>query len=656
VSSGDIHFGSKVGWFVFAGHRMPRPPSGLWTGDAPPGPLLLPTQDTARAEVTRAAAGKEAENIWRHVEKRVHSSLPDYRVTKIERLQSRILWRRYTGWRQQLPPADRAEVELFHFSALGARAKPAYQQIALTGFAPQLARAGEYGDGAYFADQAIYAVAYGQGWLCPANHGDMSPQSTSAETSAEPPDGEIAVVWSRVTTGRVKDFGWNCASERRKLAANEEARSLGTDEEEHGYTKESEFKRAYPEEGRPGQERHRRRPPPLNPNNSKPMSNPRDGGMYHSVSGTEGNLLWAANRRLRENGEEFGRQFVTFNEGQAYPEFVLTLRRLAPEQAQEALRAAATDRKSDPDLRSLVLPRGQTLQEALLGAEVRGSVSDFVSLVQVGSQWKTQRWRLWLCIGGLVCLGVLALVGWRVLRATGCDSSPCDKQCTCIATGANFACIDCAGGFGRFASDSVGAGKSEMESIESWLPYSLRQKDWRLCYDSRTDCTACPSDEFYYETEKLGCSCAGKTSFHSACDAHNETVVLAHNSLGFTFGGYAMYTWQRKKDDYKAVEDDRKAVEDFIFRLGPNGSAPYYPVPSDTINPHFHDYYQLSRPGRWPSWGLEDLIFGTGTLGTYSVQCDQGTTYRGQRGECCGAQQYVSWGKTEMEVWYPFGA
>ena len=48
-------------------------------------------------------------------------------------------------------------------------------------------------------------------------------------------------------------------------------------------------------------------------------------GMYDSVAGQEAALQWTENPRLIEQGEEFGRQFVTFNGWQAYPEFVVRL-------------------------------------------------------------------------------------------------------------------------------------------------------------------------------------------------------------------------------------------------------------------------------------------------------------------------------------------
>ena len=399
--------------------------SALQTGDLPPGPSLPAGQRTARSEVTRH--NQQGRRVWRHVAKRVCQSLPDYNVTQIERLQSRELWLRYIGWRKALRSEDNGEAEMFHFSQLGARAKPPYAQIAATNFAPQLAMGGEYGDGVYFADHAIYAVAYGQGWLC-----DME----------QPPEDEIALVWSRVTLGNIKDFGWNCASDRRALAAEQEARDLGRDAEELAAEKESEFKSEFPQEGRAGQERHRRRPPPLDPVSGRgaALSNPRDAGTYDSVTGTEGHLLWSPTERLRNDGAKFGRQFVTFNDAQAYPEFVITLQRKPKAEADQILRDGA---KSDPRARSILgggdggLPRSGrgSLLEPILAASLsessqRDTVSDFANLC--GEEKRLTR-KKWILLGCLVVLAAaLTVVGVILEHGKGpCDEHPCGSHGTC---------------------------------------------------------------------------------------------------------------------------------------------------------------------------------------------------------------------------------
>ena len=161
---------------------------------------------------------------------------------------------------------------------------------------------------------------------------------------------------------------------------------------------------------------------------------------------------------------------------------------------------------------------------------------------------------------------------------------------------------------------------------------------WALCYDSSTDCTACPSARVGND-----CSCpSGSTSFHGGCDAYTQTVVIGHNSLGFTFGGFAQVTWAGNGN--YATE----AAGDFLFRLGP-GATPvaYRPTGKDT-------YYQYRYPSVWPGWGGVDLSFGYGALGQNNAGCYQGGTYAGETNDACGG--HGNWGATEMEVWYRVGS
>ena len=134
-----------------------------------------------------------------------------------------------------------------------------------------------------------------------------------------------------------------------------------------------------------------------------------------------------------------------------------------------------------------------------------------------------------------------------------------------------------------------------------------------------------------------------RTSFHGGCNAHNETVVIGHNSLGFTFGGFAQATWAGNN---WATE----ASGDFLFRLGP-GAEPVAYRPTGH-NPH----YQFRNPGLWPYWGdSADLQFGAfvalGTGG--SAYCTQGSTYAGEPLDACGGN---NWGATEVVVWYRVGS
>ena len=165
---------------------------------------------------------------------------------------------------------------------------------------------------------------------------------------------------------------------------------------------------------------------------------------------------------------------------------------------------------------------------------------------------------------------------------------------------------------------------------------------WALCYDSSTDCTACPS-----ATHGGSCSCpSGSTSFHGGCDAYTQTVVIGHDSLGFTFGGFAQATWAGN-GGYKYA---REAAGDFLFRLGP-GATPVAYRPSGKAT-----FYQYRGPGAWPAWGSGgDLDFGNyGALGQSHAYCNQGNTYAGHYNDACGGDN--NWGATEMEVWYRVGS
>ena len=121
-------------------------------------------------------------------------------------------------------------------------------------------------------------------------------------------------------------------------------------------------------------------------------------------------------------------------------------------------------------------------------------------------------------------------------------------------------------------------------------------------------------------------------------------MVIGHNSLGFTFGGFGQASWAGNGG--WATE----ATGDFLFRLGPGaGPVAYRPTGDDT-------HYQLRGPYYWPWWGYYDLSFGSyGALGQGNfAQCDQGTTYAGEPNDACGGAG--NWGATEMEVWYRVGS
>ena len=53
---------------------------------------------------------------------------------------------------------------------------------------------------------------------------------------------------------------------------------------------------------------------------------------YNSVTGTEGDLKWAADSTLRQNKHiaDVGRQFVVYDGNQAYPKYLIRVRRKVP--------------------------------------------------------------------------------------------------------------------------------------------------------------------------------------------------------------------------------------------------------------------------------------------------------------------------------------
>ena len=60
---------------------------------------------------------------------------------------------------------------------------------------------------------------------------------------------------------------------------------------------------------------------------------------------------------------------------------------------------------------------------------------------------------------------------------------------------------------------------TQQVTLSSWAPQGPTQQ-WTLCYSSFTDDASTPS------------------IFHSQCDEYDVTMVVARNSLGYTFGGY----------------------------------------------------------------------------------------------------------------------
>eukprot|EP01047_Picozoa_sp_COSAG01_P079060 COSAG01_NODE_14844_length_1403_cov_7.918712_1_plen_432_part_10 len=234
----------------------------------------------------------------------------------------KALWRKYSTYCAGQEVVD--ERELFHYAPPEALEK--ILSSSSVSFDPRLG-GGEYGAGAYFAQHALYSVAYSAGWLSDDTETDaqgrvvrvVRNRSIERERAADP---TVTLIWARVALGHCKDFGARCRSDRGNAAAD--AAGVGrhlNDEGDWG-----------PAIGRGGASGYHR-PPPRGATE-----------LYDSVSGTEGDLAWTQHPRLRDEGAKLGRQYITFDTNQAYPELVLRLerrpevtRRFAYAAEQEAL-------------------------------------------------------------------------------------------------------------------------------------------------------------------------------------------------------------------------------------------------------------------------------------------------------------------------------
>eukprot|EP01043_Picozoa_sp_COSAG02_P038966 COSAG02_NODE_3043_length_7483_cov_14.489166_2_plen_1135_part_00 len=233
--------------------------------------------------------------LWAGLQDRIAESLADFELIGVQRVQNKVLWRKYCDFKKQLAQQygeDAVnEMELFHYAEPEVVEKVIMSRT--VGFDPRLG-GGEYGAGTYFAQHAIYPVAYGCGWL----NGN-----TDQELAAAP---KIDLLLAKVALGYCKDFGARCRSERGDAAANAAGAEPGL-RGEWG-----------PPVGRHGAAGFQRPP-------ARPEAGPNE--LYHSVTGTEGDLLWSQNHRLKTSGHNFGRQYVSFETTQAYPELLLHLRR-----------------------------------------------------------------------------------------------------------------------------------------------------------------------------------------------------------------------------------------------------------------------------------------------------------------------------------------
>ena len=145
-----------------------------------------------------------------------------------------------------------------------------------------------------------------------------------------------------------------------------------------------------------------------------------------------------------------------------------------------------------------------------------------------------------------------------------------DGVCVCDEGWYGAACdIDAA----SYVADSF-TGTSLMSTEQAaWLLSQLPAGEaWVRCFDSATDDASTPA------------------VFHQNCDPFAETVSVASNSLGYTFGGYAEHSWGGEP------HYDDTSTANFIFGLEPEAPTRFDATGSDTR-------YATIRPTYWPYWG-----------------------------------------------------
>jgi hypothetical protein len=255
----------------------------------------------------------EDPDLWDRIEKRINMSLPDFELKNLLRIQNKVLWSKYRKYHEIQEPGYQVERELFHY------AEPDVLEAIQTGhqgFEPKYGD-GEYGAGTYFAQHAVYSVAYSAGWL-----NDDLDQSIKREREAKP---EVMLLLVKVSLGRCKEFGARCRSSRGDAAA--QAAKVRPGLSDWG-----------PPVGRNGEKTFMAAPMRLDDSNER----------YDSVTGTEGDLEWAQHPRLRANGKEFGRQYVAFNDDQTYPWLTVILERKS-EVTQRLQRALEEEERGKKD-------------------------------------------------------------------------------------------------------------------------------------------------------------------------------------------------------------------------------------------------------------------------------------------------------------------
>ena len=211
----------------------------------------------------------------------------------------------------------------------------------------------------------------------------------------------------------------------------------------------------------------------------------------------------------------------------------------------------------------------------------------------------------------------------------------------------------CGGGVGNGVTYGPGAwGETEMEmwyAVPPPLPDpntdaflqaqpEIAAHSWVKCFDSDVDDASTPA------------------VFHANCDPFDETVSIARNSLGFTFGGYAERSWNVEAccaDSSNYCHQPGNIVQHCYYSANStvgNFLVGLNPTPADRFETISVGNFQLVMHDQpWPIWGGHyDLRMGTtGALGT-DARCWQGNEYAGTTNLICGGED---WGETRLQVW-----
>eukprot|EP01043_Picozoa_sp_COSAG02_P034697 COSAG02_NODE_2441_length_8858_cov_31.570271_12_plen_408_part_00 len=117
--------------------------------------------------------------------------------------------------------------------------------------------------------------------------------------------------------------------------------------------------------------------------------------------------------------------------------------------------------------------------------------------------------------------GGVACVVDRCYNKTCSGHGTCDKDCGECHCVAGYIGAECAQTNSFLGSRLIAPEWSG--SLDTWMPTSLKGKQWTQCFSSFIDDATTPS------------------TFHKQCDEYDTTLTVARNSHNYTFGGYVRF-------------------------------------------------------------------------------------------------------------------